>query len=179
MRLLGLLARGGSGRQTARHRPGSRRLGDRPYAGSCVRSPPRRRGTLPRVRAAATALRIPAARTPRLATRSRLHRSRGSSIVSIPEIDPPNGANRASKPAFKMASGRHRWRSVRERWAGETRLSSLFCQDSGGDDEAGRPHSRARSSFRRILPEIVFGSSATNSMRRGYLYGAVTDFTWS
>ena len=29
----------------------------------------------------------------------------------------------------------------------------------------------------RIFPLIVFGSSSTNSMIRGYLYGAVTSFT--
>jgi hypothetical protein len=31
--------------------------------------------------------------------------------------------------------------------------------------------SRSRSSTRRILPLIVFGSSVTNSISRGYLYG--------
>ena len=37
--------------------------------------------------------------------------------------------------------------------------------------------SRSRSSARRILPEWVLGSSATNSIARGYLYGAVVFFT--
>ncbi len=40
-------------------------------------------------------------------------------------------------------------------------------------------NSRSRSSRRRSLPLAVFGSSATNSIRRGYLYGAVTRFTCS
>lgn len=35
------------------------------------------------------------------------------------------------------------------------------------------------SSTRRILPEIVFGSVSTNSISRGYLYGAVTFLTCS
>lgn len=37
------------------------------------------------------------------------------------------------------------------------------------------------SSIRRIFPEIVFGSSSTNSILRGYLYGAVNSLTccWS
>lgn len=34
-----------------------------------------------------------------------------------------------------------------------------------------------RSSARLILPLAVFGSSSANSMRRGYLYGAVTSLT--
>jgi hypothetical protein len=33
-----------------------------------------------------------------------------------------------------------------------------------------------RSSTRRILPLRVFGGSSTNSISRGYLYGAVTRF---
>ncbi len=35
-----------------------------------------------------------------------------------------------------------------------------------------------RISTRLILPLIVLGSSLTNSIIRGYLYGAVTFFTW-
>ena len=35
----------------------------------------------------------------------------------------------------------------------------------------------SRSSTRRILPLTVFGRPATNSIARGYLYGAVTRFT--
>ena len=31
----------------------------------------------------------------------------------------------------------------------------------------------SRNSTRRIFPEMVFGSSATYSTKRGYLYGAV------
>ena len=37
-----------------------------------------------------------------------------------------------------------------------------------------RLSSAARNSTRRILPDRVFGRSATNSISRGYLYGAVT-----
>ena len=37
----------------------------------------------------------------------------------------------------------------------------------------------SRSSTRRILPLEVFGSSSTNEIARGYLYGAVTDLTCS
>src|SRR5581483_4556767 len=44
---------------------------------------------------------------------------------------------------------------------------------------AGFRRSRSRSSTRRILPDTVFGSSETNSISRGYLYGAVTRFTCS
>ncbi len=39
--------------------------------------------------------------------------------------------------------------------------------------------SLVRSSARRILPDTVLGSSATNSTRRGYLYGAVLFLTCS
>src|SRR5581483_7319478 len=39
--------------------------------------------------------------------------------------------------------------------------------------------SRSRSSTRRIFPLTVFGSPSTNSIARGYLYGAVTRFTCS
>src|SRR4029077_8568082 len=42
-----------------------------------------------------------------------------------------------------------------------------------------RRHERRRSSLRRILPEIVLGRDSTNSISRGYLYGAVTVLTWS
>ncbi|MNC06492.1 hypothetical protein D3C75_540050 [compost metagenome] len=38
--------------------------------------------------------------------------------------------------------------------------------------------SSSRRSTRRTLPEMVLGSSSINSTRRGYLYGAVSDFTW-
>src|SRR5215467_938706 len=36
---------------------------------------------------------------------------------------------------------------------------------------------RARSLKRWILPVAVFGSSSTNSIQRGYLYGAILSFT--
>lgn len=39
--------------------------------------------------------------------------------------------------------------------------------------------SRSRNSTRRIFPEVVFGRSSTNSILRGYLYGAVSCFTCS
>src|SRR5690348_6351586 len=42
----------------------------------------------------------------------------------------------------------------------------------------GCGHLRLRSSTRRILPLMVFGSSSTNSISRGYLYGAVTCLQW-
>src|SRR5262249_23564872 len=42
-----------------------------------------------------------------------------------------------------------------------------------------RRRSCSRSSTRRILPLTVLGRPATNSMARGYLYGAVTRFTCS
>src|SRR5438874_1389029 len=45
-------------------------------------------------------------------------------------------------------------------------LSVFLHRDSFG------PH-RCRRSIRRILPLIVLGSSVTNSISRGYLYGAV------
>src|SRR6266567_1759830 len=49
--------------------------------------------------------------------------------------------------------------------------------------EGVRPLLRSRSiclsSVRRILPLIVLGRSGTNSISRGYLYGAVTVFTCS
>jgi hypothetical protein len=38
--------------------------------------------------------------------------------------------------------------------------------------------SRCLISTLRIFPLMVFGSSSTNSIIRGYLYGAVTSFTW-
>jgi hypothetical protein len=44
---------------------------------------------------------------------------------------------------------------------------------------AWRSRSRCRNSTRRILPLMVFGNSAVNSISRGYLYGAVTRFTCS
>ncbi len=37
----------------------------------------------------------------------------------------------------------------------------------------------SRNSTRRILPEMVLGRLSTNSISRGYLYGAVTRFTCS
>ena len=36
-----------------------------------------------------------------------------------------------------------------------------------------------RSSTRMIFPDAVFGISSMNSILRGYLYGAVSDLTWS
>src|SRR5688572_3907189 len=47
------------------------------------------------------------------------------------------------------------------------------------DEAVLRRRSRSRSSTRRILPDTVFGRLSTNSTARGYLYGAVTRFTWS
>jgi non-ribosomal peptide synthetase component E (peptide arylation enzyme) len=38
---------------------------------------------------------------------------------------------------------------------------------------------RSRSRKRWILPLGVFGSASTNSISRGYLYGAVTALTWA
>src|SRR5439155_27026173 len=39
------------------------------------------------------------------------------------------------------------------------------------------PRDQARSLNRWILPVAVFGSSSTNSIQRGYLYGAIRVFT--
>src|SRR5690349_10646223 len=38
-------------------------------------------------------------------------------------------------------------------------------------------HWRSRSLYRWIFPVAVFGSSSTNSIQRGYLYGAMRLFT--
>ena len=54
-------------------------------------------------------------------------------------------------------------------------LSAVTGRGSGGQLEP----SRSRSSTRRILPEMVLGSSSTNSISRGYLYGALTRLQWS
>src|SRR5271165_2337807 len=70
-------------------------------------------------------------------------------------------------------------RGRRSRWV---RSAGRICRedDERHDDRQGSYHrllflafSRSRSSTRRILPEIVLGSSVTNSISRGYLYGAV------
>src|SRR5262249_11375719 len=50
---------------------------------------------------------------------------------------------------------------------------------AGAHGAPGPRRSRSRSSTRRILPLTVLGRPATNSMARGYLYGAVTRFTCS
>src|SRR5204863_6519452 len=44
-------------------------------------------------------------------------------------------------------------------------------------DRVRLAHSRSRNLYRWILPVTVFGSSGTNSIHRGYLYGVMRPFT--
>ena len=59
------------------------------------------------------------------------------------------------------------------------RIGSLTLAADCRPSQLARANSRSRSSRRRSLPLAVLGSSATNSIRRGYLYGAVTRLTCS
>src|SRR5271165_1233651 len=69
-------------------------------------------------------------------------------------------------------------RGRRSRWV---RSAGRICREDDERRHSKRRYhprlflvfSRSRKSTRRILPEIVLGSSVTNSISRGYLYGAV------
>ena len=82
----------------------------------------------------------------------------------------------------RLFPGRHLGRHLPLHEAADALAEHLVL---GGEWPAGhrawlaraRSRSSCRSSVRRILPEMVFGRSVTNSISRGYLYGAVTCLT--
>src|SRR5260221_12230230 len=77
----------------------------------------------------------------------------------------------AAAAVFAQSRGEH---AARASGADDDRVEAL-----GAHARFLRCSSRSRSSRRRIFPLIVFGRSVTNSISRGYLYGAVTFFTCS
>src|SRR5205814_7205449 len=54
-------------------------------------------------------------------------------------------------------------------------------KDGGVQDrrEKGPPHEHPLNSLRLSLPVAVFGSASTNSIARGYLYGAICALAWA
>ena len=82
---------------------------------------------------------------------------------------------RSAAPAALLDAHECRWNSMRTAAARQRRARRFRTRHRLG--HCDRPASRSRRRKRWILPVAVFGSSPTNSIQRGYLYGASRSLT--